>query len=71
MNIEEQKKLVESRKQFHEFILGFHKEAIDIIGRKGIRSEEDSKTLTYAVRSAGRVLELIEHDKRELRDLGV
>ena len=56
MNIEEQKKRVESRKRFHEFILGFHKKAIDIIGQKGIRSEEDSKTLTYAVRSAGRAL---------------
>jgi len=71
MNIEEQKKRVESRKQFHEFILGFHKEAIDIIGQKEIRNERDSKTLTYAVRSAGKVLELIEHDKRELRELGL
>lgn len=67
MNIEEQKKRVESRKQFHEFILGFHKEVIDIIGRKGIRSEEDSKTLTYAVRSAGRVLELIEQDNHQVK----
>ena len=46
MNKEERKKRVESRKRFHEFILGFHKEVIDIIG-----------------------LELIEHDKRELREL--
>ena len=69
MNKEERKKRVESRKRFHEFILGFHKEVIDIIGQKGIREERDSKTLTYAVRSAGRVLELIEHDKRELREL--
>lgn len=69
MNKEEQKKCVESRKRFHEFILGFHKEVIDIIGRKGIREERDSKTLTYAVRSAGKVLELIEHDKRKLREL--
>ena len=69
MNIEEQKKRVESRKRFHEFILGFHKEVINIIGQKGIRDEGDSKTLTYAVRSAGRVLELIEHDKQELREL--
>ena len=67
MNIEEQKKRVESRKRFHEFILGFHKEVIDIIGRKGIRSEEDSKTLTYAVRSAGRVLELIEQDNHQVK----
>ena len=71
MNKEKQKKRVESRKRFHEFILGFHKEVINIIGQKGIRDKRDSKTLTYAVRSAGRVLELIEHDKRELRDLGV
>ena len=69
MNIEEQKKRVESRKRFHEFILGFHKEVINIIGQKGIRDKRDSKTLTYAVRSAGRVLELIEHDKQELREL--
>ena len=69
MNIEERKRRAESRKRFHEFILGFHNEAINIIGRKGIRNERDSKALTYAVRSAGKVLELIEHDKRELREL--
>lgn len=69
MNKEERKKCVESRKRFHEFILGFHKEVIDIIGRKGVREERDSKALTYAVRSAGKVLELIEHDKQELREL--
>jgi hypothetical protein len=60
---------VESRKQFHESILGFHKEVINLIGRKGIRDERDSKTLTYAVRSAGKVIELIERDKQELREL--
>jgi hypothetical protein len=69
MNKEERKKRVESRKRFHEFILGFHREVIDIIGQKGIREERDSKTLTYAVRSAGKVLELIEQDKRELKRL--
>ena len=67
MNKERMK--VESRKQFHESILGFHKEVINLIGRKGIRDERDSKTLTYAVRSAGKVIELIERDKQELREL--
>ena len=71
MDKETKKKRLEGKKAYHEFILGFHKEAIDIIGRKGIRDERDSKTLTYAVRSAGKVLELIEHDKRELRELGL
>ena len=69
MDKEIKKKRLEGRKAYHEFILGFHKEVINIIGQKGIRDKRDSKTLTYAVRSAGRVLELIEHDKQELREL--
>jgi hypothetical protein len=69
MDKEIKKKKLEGRKSYHEFILEFHKETINIIGRKGIRNERDSKTLTYAVRSAGKVLELIEQDKQELREL--
>ena len=69
MDKEMKKKKLEGRKAYHEFILGFHREVIDLIGLKGIRDEGDSKTLTYAVRSAGKVLELIEQDKRELKRL--
>ena len=71
MDIQELKKRVELRKRFHEFIYGFHRETINVISQKRIRSKRDSRALTYAVRSAGRVLELIERDKQELRELGI
>ena len=69
MEKENLKKLVESRIRLHKFILEFHKEVINLIGQKEIRKEGDLKTLVYAVRSTGKVLELIEQDKRELKNL--